>query len=89
VRDPRGADTVISMPRALSNHQISRELNLALATVKRQLANVYQRIGVDSRSEAVRLALQEQWIGHSEITQADLDEPALPGRLTGEGASLR
>jgi ATP/maltotriose-dependent transcriptional regulator MalT len=48
--------------RGLSNHQISWELNLALATVKRHLANVYQRIRVGSRSEAVRMALQEQWI---------------------------
>lgn len=56
--------------RGLSNDQIVEELNLAPATVKRHLSNVYQKIGVRSRSEAVRTALMEQWIGLSEITEA-------------------
>lgn len=49
---------------------ISTELNLAEATVKRHLANVYQKVGVRSRSEATRLALMEQWIGLLKITEA-------------------
>ena len=49
---------------------ISTELNLAEATVKRHLANVYQKVGVRSSSEATRLALMEQWIGLLEITEA-------------------
>ncbi len=40
------------------------------ATAKRNLANVYAKIGVGSRSEAVRMALMEQWIGLNEITSA-------------------
>ena len=59
--------------RGLSNEEIARELSLALATVKRHLANVYQKVGVRSRSEAVRMALMEQWIGLAEITSADGD----------------
>jgi len=47
---------------------MAHELNLAEATVKRRLANVYQKLGVRSRSEAVRTALMEEWIGLSEIT---------------------
>jgi orotate phosphoribosyltransferase-like protein len=58
--------------RGLSNHQIATELNLSEATVKRHLANVYAKIGVGSRSEAVRTALKEQWIGIHEITSAGL-----------------
>ena len=54
--------------RGLSNLQMAHELNLAEATVKRRLANVYQKLGVRSRSEAVRTALMEEWIGLSEIT---------------------
>jgi len=46
-------------------HPLSRR-----ATVKRNLANVYAKIGVGSRSEAVRMALMEQWIGLNEITSA-------------------
>ena len=65
----RETEVVVLAARGLSNDQIAQELSLAPATVKRHLANVYQKIGVGSRSEAVRMALMEQWIGLSEITQ--------------------
>lgn len=47
--------------------------HVAEATVKRHLANIYEEIGVRSRNEAVRRALEEQWIGIHEITSADGD----------------
>ena len=56
--------------RGLSNDQIAEELHLATTTVRRHLSNVYQKIGARSRTEAVRTALMEQWIGLSEITEA-------------------
>ena len=59
--------------RGLSNYQIAQELHISEATVKRHLANVYKKIGVGSRSEGVRKALMEQWIGLAEITSADGD----------------
>ena len=61
---------LVLVARGLSNEQIAQELHLAVSTVKRHLANVYQKVGVRSRSEAVRTALMEQWIGLSEITEA-------------------
>lgn len=67
----RETEIVVLAARGLSNRLIAGELNLSEATVKRHLANVYQRIGVGSRSEAVRMALMEQWIGIGEITSAD------------------
>jgi DNA-binding NarL/FixJ family response regulator len=67
----RETEVLVLAARGLSNEQIAKELNLAPATVKRHLANVYQKIGVRSRSEAVRTALMEQWIGLGEITSAD------------------
>jgi DNA-binding NarL/FixJ family response regulator len=66
----RETEVLVLVARGLSNDQIAEELHLARATVKRHLANVYQKVGVRSRSEAVRMALMEQWIGHSEITEA-------------------
>jgi ATP/maltotriose-dependent transcriptional regulator MalT len=69
----REAEVLVLVARGLSNYEIAEELNLAEATVKRHLANVYQKVGVRSRSEAVRTALMEQWIGLSEITRADSD----------------
>src|SRR5215212_2875594 len=69
----RETEIVVLAARGLSNRLIAGQLNLSEATVKRHLANVYQKIGVGSRSEAVRMALTEQWIGIREITHADLD----------------
>jgi DNA-binding NarL/FixJ family response regulator len=59
--------------RGLSNRLISEELHLAEATVKRHLANVYEKVGARSRNDAVRLALMEEWIGIHEIISADGD----------------
>jgi DNA-binding NarL/FixJ family response regulator len=66
----RETEIVVLAARGLSNHQIATELNLSEATVKRHLANVYAKIGVQSRSEAVRTALVEQWIGLGDITSS-------------------
>jgi len=67
----RQTEIVVLAARGLSNHEIARELEISEATVKRHLANIYAKIGVKSRSEAVRIALMEQWIGLNEITAAD------------------
>ena len=64
----RETEVVVLAARGLSNRQISRELHVAEATVKRHLANVYEKVGVRSRNEAVRRAITEQWIGLHEIT---------------------
>jgi DNA-binding NarL/FixJ family response regulator len=66
----RETEVLVLVARGLSNLQVATELNLSEATVKRHLANVYQKIGVRSRSEAVRMALMEQWIGLGEITSS-------------------
>ncbi len=59
----RETEIVVLAARGLSNARLAAELHLAPATVKRHLANVYAEIGVNSRSEAARTALLEQWIG--------------------------
>jgi DNA-binding NarL/FixJ family response regulator len=66
----RETEVVVLAARGLPNARIAEELGISEATVKRHLANVYQKIGVRSRSEAVRMALMEQWIGIGEITRA-------------------
>jgi len=53
----RETEIVVLAARGLSNSRIAEELNISPVTVKRHLANVYQRIGVNSRSEAVRRPL--------------------------------
>ena len=69
----RETEVVVLAARGFSNARIAEELHVAEATVKRHLANVYEKIGVHSRSEAVRMALMEQWIGIGEITRAAAD----------------
>src|SRR5829696_846948 len=69
----RETEIMVLAARGCSNYQIAEELHISEATVKRHLANVYQKIGVRSRSEGVRKALMEQWIGLAEITSADGD----------------
>jgi DNA-binding NarL/FixJ family response regulator len=57
--------------RGLSNHQIAASAHLAEGTVKRHLANAYAKMGVSSRSEAARKALQEEWITIEEVTEEE------------------
>ncbi len=72
----RQVEIVALAARGLSNRQIARALHISEATVKRHLANVYEEMGVRSRNEAVRRALEEQWIGIHEITYStDGDGP--------------
>jgi DNA-binding NarL/FixJ family response regulator len=61
-------EILVLAARGLSNHQIATHLRLSEATVKRHLANIYGKMAVGSRSEAVRIALTQQWIGLTQIT---------------------
>jgi DNA-binding NarL/FixJ family response regulator len=58
--------------RGMSNHQIAVSLHLSEATIKRHLANIYPRIGVSSRGEAVRQALSNRWITARDITGGEV-----------------
>lgn len=60
--------------RGLSNRQMASSLRLSEATIKRHLANIYPKIDVSSRGEAVRKALSEDWITIQEITEEDEQE---------------
>ena len=81
----RETEIVVLAARGLSNHQIATELDLSEATVKRHLANVYAKIGVGSRSEAVRTALMEQWIGIGDITSSSSDGSSSDGSSSSSG----
>ncbi len=69
----RETEVLVLVARGLSNQQVAVELGISVATVKRHLANVYQKTGAGSRSEATRMALVEQWIGLGEIISASAD----------------
>ena len=70
----RELEILLLASRGLSNSQISRQVHLAEGTVKRHLSNTYHKMGVGSRGEAARKALQEDWITVGEITDDDEQE---------------
>jgi DNA-binding NarL/FixJ family response regulator len=62
---------MLKTARALSNRTIDASAHLAEGTVKRHLANIYQKMGVSSRTEASREALLREWITIEEVTEPD------------------
>jgi DNA-binding NarL/FixJ family response regulator len=67
----RELEVLLLAARGLSNQQIAASLHLADATIKRHLANVYEKMGVSSRGEASREALLREWITIEEVTAED------------------
>jgi DNA-binding CsgD family transcriptional regulator len=80
----RKTEVVVLAARGLPNARIAEELHVAEATVKRHLANIYEKVGVHSRTEVVRTAPVEQWIGIGEITRA-ADGDGSPSGLGPDG----
>jgi DNA-binding NarL/FixJ family response regulator len=70
----RELEILLLAARGLSNERIASSLHLAEGAVKRDLANVYQKMDVSSRSEASREALLRDWITIEEVTQPDPGE---------------
>ena len=67
----REMEILLLAARGLSNRRMASALRLSEATVKRHLANIYPKMDVSSRGEAVRKALSEDWITIQEITEED------------------
>lgn len=55
--------------RGLSNKDIGAELGITVRTVKGHLLNIYAKMNVRSRTEAVSCALQEGWIRLEDMGQ--------------------
>ena len=68
----RELEVLVLAARGMSNRQIADYLSLSEGTVRRHLANIYPKMGVRSRGEAVREALGNEWLTIHEIT-ADVD----------------
>lgn len=57
---PRQLELLAQVRRGLTNRQVARVMGLSEGTVRRHLENIYERLGVSSRTEAVaRLASVE------------------------------
>jgi DNA-binding NarL/FixJ family response regulator len=65
----RELEVLVLAARGESNAGIARTLNLAEGTVKRHLHNIYGKLEVGSRGEALNRALSEGWISFEEIAR--------------------
>lgn len=59
---PREAEVLGLVADGLKNQQIADTLFISLATVKRHIANIYAKMGVSSRTEAIREAVGRGWM---------------------------
>lgn len=64
----RELEILLLAARGLGNRQIAALLHVAEGTVKRHLANTYEKMDVRSRGEATRKALFEEWITIQDVT---------------------
>ena len=70
----RELEILLLAARGLSNRQIATRVHIAEGTVKRHLSNVYHKMEVNSRGEAVRQALLNEWITISDIGEEEEKE---------------
>jgi len=66
----RELEILLLLARGMRNRKITSRLGISEATVKRHLANLYPKMGVTSRGEAVRKALENEWFTFREIEAA-------------------
>lgn len=67
----RELEILVSAARGMGNREVSAVLHLSESTVKRHLSNIYAKLDVHSRNEAITKAMSEGWISTWEITTED------------------
>lgn len=59
----RELDILKLVGKGLSNKQIGKELHISDRTVQAHLSNIFSKLDVNSRTEAVMVAVRKGWIG--------------------------
>ena len=65
----REAEVLRMVARGASNKEVAETLHLSETTVKRHLSNVYEKLGVRTRGEAVSRAVSEGWVSSWDIAR--------------------
>jgi two-component system, NarL family, response regulator LiaR len=58
----REREVLAGMVEGLNNHEIAVKLVISLGTVKFHISHIFQKLGVDSRVEAVKLAIEQKLV---------------------------
>lgn len=58
----RERDVLRCMVEGLNNNEIAEKLVVSLGTVKFHISNIFQKLGVDSRVEAVKMAIEQKMV---------------------------
>lgn len=58
----REREVLILLAQGLSNKEIAQRLYLSVRTVEGHLANIYDKLGVHSRTEAALYAVRQSWL---------------------------
>ena len=56
----RERDVLKCMVAGLNNNEISEKLVVSLDTVKFHISNIFHKLGIDSRVEAVKMAIEQK-----------------------------
>ena len=56
----RERDVLKCLADGLNNQEIADQLVISLGTVKFHISNIFQKLGVDSRVEAVKAAIEQK-----------------------------
>ncbi|MDP9456327.1 MAG: DNA-binding response regulator [Actinobacteria bacterium] len=65
----REAEVLRMVARGTGNKEVAEALHLSETTVKRHLSNIYDKLGVRTRGEAVSKAVSEGWISSWDISR--------------------
>jgi len=65
----RELEVLLLVARAMSNSQIASHLHISEATIKRHLTNIYAKLGVASRADAAKKALESGLITFRELSE--------------------